>query len=506
MGSSGAMNTSRGMTRRSALQLIGWGAFAAPLMGCAGRAPGLLADAALAESVCFYSTRQMADAVASGELSSVALVEACLGRIDEVNPVLNAVVQLDHDGAMMQARAADAARARGRPVGPLHGVPMTIKDSFDTAGMVTTYGTIGRRDFVPKTDATVVRRLRDAGAILLGKTNTPEFTLDFDTRNLVYGQTRNPHDPSRSPGGSSGGAGAIVAAGGVPFDIGSDYGGSIRLPAHFNGICGIKPSAGRVPRTGHAVPYGGFLDSFQVIGPLARTGDDLALLLSLIKGPDGIDPGVQPLAWGSPEDVQLPGLRGAWYADNGIAEPTPETRRAVHEAARALSAAGVAMSEARPPGIERTLEVLLPIYFWDGGAAVRRLLQQAGTVEHGLQLFTEAVAIPHEQVDAAHAVLDQWRSDLLAFVTACPVIVAPVNASPAYPAGFATDDEVLARCSYTFAYNATGWPVVVVPAGWSEQGLPIGVQIIAGPGREDIALAAARIVERSLSAYRRPPI
>lgn len=500
------MNRVHGMTRRNALRLIGWGAVAAPLMGCAGRTPGLPAGGSMADPLCFSSTRQMAEAVASGQLSSAALVEACLDRIDAVNPALNAVVQLDRDGALSQARAADAARARGQALGPLHGVPMTIKDSFDTAGMVTTYGTTGRRGFVPERDATVVRRLREAGAILLGKTNTPEFTLDFDTRNLVYGQTRNPHDPARSPGGSSGGAGAIVAAGGVPFDIGSDYGGSIRLPAHFNGICGIKPSAGRVPRTGHAVPFGGFLDSFQVVGPLARTVDDLALLLALIMGPDGIDPGVQPLTWGAPAQVQLSGLRGAWYADNGIATPTPETRRAVREAAGALSAAGVLMSEERPPGIERTLDVTLPIYFWDGGAAVRRLLQQAGTVEHGLQLFTEAEAVPHSQVDAAHAALDQWRSGLLGFVTAHSVIVAPVNASPAYPAGFATDDEVLARSSYTFAYNATGWPVVVVPAGWSEQGLPIGVQIIAGPGREDIALAAAAIVEQSLAAYRRPPI
>jgi len=500
------MNSPHHMTRRSALRLIGWSALAAPLMGCASRATGTAAGASLAESVCFYSTRQMADAVASGELSSVVLVEACLERIDAVNPVLNAVVQLDREGAIAQARAADAARARGHALGPLHGVPMTIKDSFDTAGMVTTYGTNGRRGFVPETDATVVRRLREAGAILLGKTNTPEFTLDFDTRNLVYGQTRNPHDPSRSPGGSSGGAGAIVAAGGVPFDIGSDYGGSIRLPAHFNGICGIKPSAGRVPRTGHAFPFGGFLDTFQVVGPLARTVDDLELLLALIKGPDGIDPGAQPLTWGEPAEVRLPGMRGAWYADNGIATPTPETQRAVRAAARALADAGVVMSEERPTGIERTLEVVLPLYFWDGGATVRRLLQQAGTVEHGLQMFTEGQAIPHVQLDAAHAVLDHWRSEMLGFVTDCPLIVAPVNTSPAFPAGFATDEEMLARFSYTFAYNVTGWPVVVVPAGWSETGLPIGVQIIAGPGREDIALAAAAVVEKALAAYRRPPI
>jgi len=500
------MKHTPGMTRRESLQLMIMGALAAPLAGCATGGAVSSAGPSLADPLYWSTTRQMAGAVAAGDVSSLELVEACLQRIEAVNTALNAVVKLDADSALAQARAADAARARGLELGPLHGVPMTIKDSLDTAGMVTTYGTLGRKHFVPDRDATVVRRLREAGAILMGKTNTPEFTLNFDTRNLVYGQTRNPHDPSRSPGGSSGGAGAIVAAGGAPFDIGSDYGGSIRLPAHFNGICGIKPSAGRVPRTGHAVPFGGFLDNFQVIGPLARSVDDLTLLLSVIQGPDGIDPGVLPLTGSAPANVDPAGLRGAWYADNGIATPTPETQRAVRAAAQALADAGIVMAEARPRGIERTLEVTLPIYFWDGGAGIERLLEQAGTTEHTLQLFTEAPPVPHEQLVEALTRFDSWRSDLLGFVTEYPVIVAPVNAAAAYPAGFETTDEILAKFSYTFAYNPTGWPVVVVPAGRSDQGLPIGVQIIAGPGREDIALAAAGIVERSLSAYRRPKI
>ena len=220
------------------------------------------------------------------------VVQACLDRIDQVNPQLNAVVQLAATRALEEAREADEALARGESNGPLHGVPMTIKDSLDTAGLISTGGTKGRESFIPQQDATVVRRLREAGAILLGKTNTPEFTLSFETNNLIYGRTNNPYDTSRTPGGSSGGAAAIVAAAGAPFDIGSDFGGSIRLPSHLCGIAGLKPSSGRVPRTGHIYPFGGVQDSFQQIGPLARYVEDLALILPLIAGPDFIDPGV----------------------------------------------------------------------------------------------------------------------------------------------------------------------------------------------------------------------
>jgi amidase len=221
-------------------------------------------------------------------------VNACLARIEQVNPRLNAVVQLDGDHAREVARAADQATARGEVTGPLHGVPMTIKDSFDTAGMISTGGTLGRKAFVPDQDATVVARLRAAGAVLLGKTNTPEFTWSFETRSPVYGRTNNPWSSDLSPGGSSGGAAAIVAACGAPFDIGSDTGGSIRVPSHFCGTAGIKPTSGRVPRTGHIVGSEGHIQSLTQLGPIARSVDDLALLLGIIAGPDWRDATVAP--------------------------------------------------------------------------------------------------------------------------------------------------------------------------------------------------------------------
>ena len=208
-----------------------------------------------AEDIRSLPLRALAASLRRGDVSSETVVGAFLDRIAEVNPKLNAVVQLRAEAALEEARAADRVPAGER--GPLHGVPMTIKDSLDTAGLVTTGGTKGRASFVPSADATVVRRLRAAGAIILGKTNTPDLTLSYETSNLVYGRTNNPFDASRTSGGSSGGAAAIVAAGGSPMEIGSDTGGSIRLPAHCCGIAGIKPTAGRVPRTGHIIDYEG---------------------------------------------------------------------------------------------------------------------------------------------------------------------------------------------------------------------------------------------------------
>src|SRR5262245_36613031 len=231
----------------------------------------------------YGSASALACAIRAKEVSAAEVVQAYIQRIEAVNPQLNAVVQLRAEAAQAEARAADAALARGQIIGPLHGVPMTIKDSLDTAGVITTGGTKGRAAFVPAQDATVVARLRAAGAILLGKTNTPELTLAGETDNLIYGRTNNPYDLSRTPGGSSGGAAAIVAAGGAPFDIGSDTAASIRWPAHCCGIAGIKPTAGRVPRTGHIIPFGlGARDMLTQNGPMARFVEDLSLILPII--------------------------------------------------------------------------------------------------------------------------------------------------------------------------------------------------------------------------------
>ncbi|HEX7955390.1 MAG TPA: amidase, partial [Pyrinomonadaceae bacterium] len=274
------------------------------------------------EDIIYSSASELARLIKRGEVSSAEVVEAHLARVAEVNPRLNAVVHLTADAARERAREADAARARGEDWGPLHGVPVTVKDAFETAGVVSAGGTAGRAAYVPQEDAAGVARLKAAGAVVLGKTNVPEISLAFESDNLVYGRTHNPYDLTRTPGGSSGGEGAAVASGMSPLGIGSDAGGSIRVPAHFCGVAGIKPTSGRTPRTGHFPPMGGLIDSIWQIGPLARRVEDLALALPLLCGTDWRDPTVVPAPLGDPAEVDLKSLRVAFHTDNGIVAPT----------------------------------------------------------------------------------------------------------------------------------------------------------------------------------------
>ena len=380
-------------------------------------------------------------------------------------------------------------------------MPMVIKDSLDTQGVISTGGTKGRESFVPAEDATVVRRLKEAGAILLGKTNTPELTLSFETNNLVYGRTNNPWDVSRTSGGSSGGAAAIVSAAGAPFDIGSDFGGSIRLPSHFCGIAGLKPSAGRVPRTGHIYPFGGVQDSFQQLGPLARYVEDLALILPLIAGPDFIDPGVVAMPLGDPKAVELGSLRIGFHTDNGIRTPTAETQSTVRASAGALMAVSGLVEESRPPGVEDSFEIGWPMYRFDGGATVRRLLRQAGTTETSLGA-DRGPSMSAEELDQALANVYELRSRMLSYFMDYDAFLCPVNARPAAP----HSSVDLPDYSYTMTYNVTGWPGAVVRGGTSPEGLPIGVQIVGPPGREDVVLAVAAFVEHELGGWQPPAI
>jgi amidase len=408
----------------------------------------------------------------------------------------------------MEALAADQALARGELRGPLHGVPITIKDSLDTAGVISTGGTQGRAAYKPQQDATVVARLRAAGAILLGKTNTPELTLSGETDNLVYGRTNNPYDVSRTPGGSSGGAGAIIAAGGSALDIGSDTGGSIRLPAHFCGIAGIKPTSGRVPRTGHIVPFAmGAVDALTQLGPMARSVEDLLLVLPIIAGVDWRDPAIVPMLLGEPRAVSLRGLRVAVHTDNGIMAPTPETAAAVRAAATALAEAGARVEEDRPAALERTVDLANSLSGGDGRAWVRRLLQRADTQAiHPLlqQRFDEATALPVGEFTHVLEEVDQFRSAMLMFMERYDVILCPTCAYPAPPHGMLMTDALRKGTSYTSAYNLTGWPGAVVRGGTSPEGVPIGVQAVAQPWREDVALAVALHLEQALGGWQRP--
>jgi len=297
------------------------------------------------------STVEQARSIRERKISAEELVNACIRRIEEVNPKLNAVVQLPAAAARAEARLLDAALARGEIKGPLHGVPFTLKDAIETAGIICTGGTLGRAHYAPAEDATVVKRLRAAGGILLGKTNCPEFGWAWESDNLIYGRTNNPYDPALSPGGSSGGESAIIAAGGSPFGLGSDAGGSVRFPAHCTGIASLKPTSGRVPRTGHFPGPGGTLDTLWQIGPLARFVEDLSLVLPVIAGADWNDAAIVPMPLGDPRRVSLKGLRVAFHTDNGIAPPTPETVATVERAAQAIAASGMAVEEARPTRI-----------------------------------------------------------------------------------------------------------------------------------------------------------
>ncbi len=460
-----------------------------------------------ADERIFQSATALAAAIRDRHVSSVEVVEACLRRIAEVNPRLNAVVALADD-ALDLARRADADLARGIVRGPLHGLPFTIKDSLDTAGLVTTAGTLGWAGRVPARDATVVSRLKAAGGILVGKTNTPEFTWSDETDNDVYGRTSNPYDLSRTPGGSSGGPAAIVAAGGSPFDIGSDTGDSIRQPAHVCGVAGIKPTSGRVPRTGHWPSYAGILESLTQLGPIARRVEDLVLLLPIIAGPDGEDPHVVPAALGDPSDVRIAGLRVAWFGDNGIRTPTPETVRAVEAAVRALADAGARTVETLPPALDEAFGAWHELTGADGYAWLQGLITAAGTPGFGSYdtrgWVTKRPPLPGDELAALVERVDEIRARLLRWVQDVDLVVCPAMPLPAIHHGDSNAEWF--GDTYSDVHNLTGWPAAVVRGGTSPEGLPIGVQLVAPPWREDVALAGALVVEAASGGWVRPPL
>jgi len=457
----------------------------------------------------YQSASALARALRARELCARELVEACLARIDEVNPRINAVVQRVDERALDEADECDRLAARGRFRGALHGVPITVKDSFDTAAIVSTGGTLGRRDHVPRQDAPVVARLRAAGAVLLGKTNTPELTLSGETNNLIYGRSLNPFDLARSPGGSSGASAAIIACGGSALELGSDTGGSIREPAHLCGIAGIKPTSGRTPRSGHIVPFGGVTDALTQVGPMARYVEDLALALPLICGPDGRDPMVVPVALGDPAAVELSALRVAWYADNGIVAPDPEIRRVVAAAAEALRAEVAVLEQRLLPGMRELVDLTTELRESTNAGVILRLLERYGTTEPGPELqgyLTQKSIAARACVDPLLLeAIDAARSRALAFFENYDAILCPPSHALARPHGASRDDG-FDDWSYMTIHNLLGWPGVSVRAGTSAGGLPVGVQVVAAPWREDRALALAARIESLMGGFQRPPL
>jgi len=457
----------------------------------------------------YESTSALVEAIRSRKVSSEEIVQACINRMEDVNAKLNAVVQLPAELVLQQARDADQALARGEIKGPLHGVPFTLKDAIETKGIICTGGTEGRSHYVPNEDAVVVKRLREAGAILLGKTNCPELGWAWESDNLIYGRTNNPYDLELSPGGSSGGESALIAAGGSPFGLGSDAGGSVRFPAHCTGIASIKPTSGRVPRTGHFPGPGGILDALWQIGPLARFVEDLALVLPVISGVDWRDAAIVPMPLGDPRAIDPRRLRIAFHTDNGIATPSGEIAEVVKKAAEALAREGIPVEEVRPRAIEQTYEIYFSLFTADGGAGVESLLKMAGTTQVH-PLMRRVLELQRQGAKSAAefaALVGQWdafRREMLSFMSNYDAILCPVCSFAGMVHGSTYDR--LSCFSYTMTSNLTGWPAAVVRGGTTQQGLPIGVQIIARPWREDVALAVARLLQDTLGGWQRPPI
>jgi len=358
---------------------------------------------------------------------------------------------------------------RGFEPPPLHGVPFTAKDIFDTAGVATTAGLRKLKDNVPDRDATVIARMKSAGAILIGKSNCPPGGTGGESWNPLHGGTRNPYDLTRSPGASSSGEAAIIAAAGSPIGIGSDSGGSIRLPAHFCGIAALKPTTGWIPSTGAYGLVGGLMDPRSQVGPMARFVNDLALVLPILCGPDGIDSNVIPMP-PRRRRPKLNGLKVAWYTDDGISPPTKATVAAVQAAVKALGDAGCRTTEDRPLSLE-----------------------EARDVARG---YWEKVRMTHESLIREW---DHFRTTLLGYMQRYDLVVTPVaaDAAPLYRAKIPMDDQY----SYTVPYSLGGNPAVVVRAGTSPEGLPIGVQVVARNWRDYAALAAASWIEKQLGGW-----
>jgi amidase len=475
------------------------------------------------------SASDQLDALARRQVSATELLDAYLGRIDERNGEIGAVVTLDEDGAHETARRADAARSSGRLLGPLHGLPITFKDTFATAGLRTTAGATELADHEPDYDAVVVDRLRRAGAVVMGKTNTPSWAGDHQTTNELFGTTANPWDTSRSAGGSSGGAAAAVAAGLTSFDIGSDNGGSIRQPAAYCGVFGHKPTFGVVPLLGHLPPHPGDLAPIDlaVAGPLTRAAGDLERILTIIAGPAPADEGAWKLTLPGPRHEDLATFRVAvWFDDE--TDPVDDAVRVVLEAVAAeLRTAGVTVDA--PPPADR------PVTVAGNERLHQRLTQVATAGALPDEDFTHLMEVA-ANAGAERSAHEQWASDVTATarswrradeerhrlmarwaaffehhdVVLLPVTptVAPLHVDQPREERRITVNGVerpaFTQMHWCHPASTAGLPATAVPVG-TVGGLPVGVQVVGPRYGDRTTLAVARHLERLVGGYQRPP-
>ena len=466
------------------------------------------------EEICYLDTTEMALRIRSKALSPVEVVKAHLERIEEVNPKLNAIVTLP-GGAMERAVEAEAAIMRGEIWGPLHGVPFTVKDCVDTAGVRTTRGSRLFADRVPEADASVVTRLRGAGGIFIGKTNMPEFALWWETDNLVFGRTNNPWNTERTTGGSSGGEAAAIAAGLSPLGIGSDVGGSIREPANYCGIVGLKATHGRIPLTGH---WPDALLRYMHVGPMARTVRDTGLGLTIMAGADGLDS--HALRVPAPElgdlSARLPGLRVGWCAEGPFAPVATEVQQTVVKAASALAELGCRVEPEPLVNWARwSPQRITDIIFAAEAAHALGPLVAGHEAELAppMQRRLENPMPSFPDYLQAMAECDLFKQDMARYFTEFDLLLCPAGPLPAHPhdsARLDIDGQLVPgrnALRATIPFDLTGSPAISVPFGWTEDGLPVGVQLVGRHLDEATVLhAASKLEVLHNPERRRPPV
>lgn len=464
----------------------------------------------------YLSIDEFVVSIRSKKVSPVELIDAHLQRAQALHSKLNAFVLLDEQGAREQARVQEAAVMRGDSLGSLHGVPVTVKSCIDVAGWPCPAGSALRKDYIAQQDAVLVDRLKKAGAILIGNSNTPEFLMAYETNNALSGETSNPWNFSYSAGGSSGGEAAAIASGCSAGGVGSDGGGSIRVPAHFSGICGLKPTPGRIPATGHFPPCGGAFAWIGAVGPMARTIADVRALFEVMAGPDPGDPLCAPVAFRVVDDHELKGLRIGMLESEALGRPTAETQAVVLNAANHLAAQGFNVEPLPLKNLDRAID----LWWFFFGPAIAHLFRPiiAGKENLFSPVFCDYLAFAEQkepmtldQFLAACVERDALRAEILRQMAEVPILVSPISCGPAFRHGEGTwrpGAKHGYRDTMRFSQwlNLTGLPGVSVPVGFSPEGLPIGVQVIGRPHEEELVLAVAEHIEKARGPWQAPPL
>lgn len=462
------------------------------------------------------SIRETHESYRKKETSPVEVVTAHLERVQELQPKLNAFVHFDVESALARARNAEAAFVRGEELPPLAGIPLTVKSSLDVAGWPCPAGSLLRKDYLPISDAVAVARLESAGAILLGNTNAPEFLMAYETDNCLTGKTSNPWSLAYSAGGSSGGEAAAIAAACSMGGVGSDGGGSIRAPAHFSGICGLKPTPGRIAATGHFPPVAGALGWIGVVGPMARTVADLRVLFACMAGPDAGDALSALVPVRQVETKELRGLRIGILESAALGRATPETLLTIRRAAQLLCGLNFRVEPLKLERLDRALE----LWWFFFGPVIGHLIRESAKGREALLspmlggYLEIATAGPLFSVDAfmtACADRDLVRAELLRQLREVPVLLSPVSTAPAFEHGkgnYREGDPYNYRDTMRFCQwlNLAGFPGLSLPFGKSPEGLPINVQLIARPHEEELLLAVAELLEQARGPWQAPPI